>query len=60
VESAKMRGVFTMLAVCGAASGTRITSIRKSDVFGSSSGFRDEQPASSAFGRTMLVPETYT
>ena len=42
----------------GASSGTLITSIRKSDVFGSLSGASPEHPASSAAGRTNDVPET--
>jgi hypothetical protein len=56
--SAKMRGSLTTRASWGAASGTRITSMRKYAVFGSSSGSGSEQPASSAPGRTVLVPET--
>ncbi len=39
-------------------SGTRITSIRKSEEFGSSEGSAPEHPASSSAGRTTLVPET--
>ena len=52
-----MRGRFTMRAFAGAASGTSITSMLKSDVFGSSSGFIPEHPASSSAERTELVPE---
>ena len=39
VGSAKMRGRLTIFAFCGAASGTWITSMLKSDVLGSLSGF---------------------
>jgi hypothetical protein len=52
-----MRGSFTMRASSGEASGTRITSIWKSEVSGSSSGGRPEHPSISAAGRTGLVPE---
>jgi hypothetical protein len=55
--SAKIRGAFTMRASCGRASGTWMTSMRNSDVFGSSSGASAEQPGSSSPGRTGLVPE---
>ncbi len=57
---AKMRGELTTRASCGAASGTRITSMRKYEVFGSFSGSAGEQPASSFPDRGVLVPETYT
>ena len=53
----KMRGWLTMRAFCGAASGTLITSMLKSDVFGSSLESLPEQPASSSPGRTAPVPE---
>ena len=56
-ESAKMRGRLTIAAVCGAASGTLMTSMLNSAVFGSSSGFAPEHPASSSPDRTQLVPE---
>jgi len=52
-----MRGRLTTAALSGDASGTLITSMLKSAVFGSSSGFRPEQPASSSADRTELVPE---
>src|SRR5215213_1512439 len=41
-------GLDTIWAVCGAASGTLITSMRKSAVFGSLSGVSPEHPASSS------------
>ena len=41
----------------GAASGTWITSMLKSEVLGSSFGSAPEQPASSSPERTVLVPE---
>ncbi len=56
--SANMRGELTTFASCGEASGTRITSIRNNEVFGSTSGLAPEHPASSAAGRTGAVPET--
>ena len=52
-----MRGRLTMAAFSGAASGTWITSMLKSAVFGSSSGFKPEQPASSSPERTAPVPD---
>ena len=55
--SAKMRGRLTMCAFSGAASGTWITSMLKSAVFGSSFGSLPEQPASSSPERTVLVPD---
>ena len=55
--SAKMRGRFTMRAFSGAFTGTWITSMLKSAVFGSSSGLRPEHSASSSAERTELVPE---
>ena len=57
VASAKMRGRLTIAAFAGAASGTLMTSMLKSAVFGSSSGVLLEQPASSSPGRTWPVPE---
>src|SRR2546430_2190691 len=55
----KMRGEPITRAFCGASSGTRMMSIRKSEVFGSFSGRRAEQPASSPAGRgTATVPWT--
>ena len=57
VGSAKMRGRLTIAAFAGAASGTWITSMLKSAVFGSSFGSLPEQPASSSPGRTGPVPE---
>src|SRR5262245_6805051 len=59
-ESAKMRGMLTILASCGRASGTWITSMRKSEVLGSCSDGLGEQPSSSVGERTLLVPDTYT
>ena len=47
-----MRGDATTRAFCGAASGTLMMSMRKSDEFGSVLGSAAEQPASSALGRT--------
>ena len=55
---AKTRAAVTMRAVCGAASGIWMTSIRNSDEFGSSSGDSAEQPGSSSAGRTPAEPET--
>ncbi|PYR73991.1 MAG: hypothetical protein DMF86_19285 [Acidobacteria bacterium] len=55
--SAKMRGLLTMCAFAGSASGTWITSMLYSDVFGSSFGSFAEQPASSSVERTALVPD---
>ena len=52
VASAKMRGRLTIFAVLGRASGTWITSMLKSAVFGSSFGSCPEQPASSSAERT--------
>ena len=52
-----MRGRLTIGAFCGAASGTLITSMLKSAVFGSSFGSSPEQPASSSAERTEPVPE---
>ena len=57
VASAKMRGRLTIAAFSGFFSGTLITSMLKSAVFGSSSGLRPEQPASSSPERTLPVPE---
>jgi len=58
VRSLKIRGELTMRACAGAANGTRITSMRKSAVLGSSSGCPLEQPASSLGERTPALPET--
>ena len=57
VASAKIRGRLTIAAFSGVFSGTLMTSMLKSAVFGSSSGFKPEQPASSSPERTLLVPE---
>ena len=57
VGSAKMRGRLTIFAVAGAASGTWMTSMLKSAVFGSSLGSSPEQPASSSPDRTVPVPD---
>ena len=57
VASAKMRGRATIAAFSGFFSGTLITSMLNSAVFGSSSGFSPEQPASSSPERTLPVPE---
>ena len=46
-----------MRAFCGAASGTSITSMLKSEVFGFSLNRLPEQPASSSPARTGPVPE---
>ena len=55
-----MRGDETMAAAAGLASGTRITSMRKSAEFGSSSGSARLQPSSSLGERTPADPEIYT
>ena len=47
--SMNTRGLETILAFCGAATGTLITSMRNSAVFGSLSGVPPEHPASSSF-----------
>ena len=54
----KRRGLLTMAAVCGAASGTLITSMRKFDVVGSVEELLPLQPASSVPARMPAVPET--
>jgi hypothetical protein len=54
----KSRGLETTLAASGVASGTLITSIRKSEVFGSFSGVSAEHPGSSSLCLTKDVPET--
>ena len=56
-SSMKMRGWLTIFAFCGAPSGTSITSMLKSEVFGSSLASLPEQPSSSSPGRTEPVPE---
>ena len=56
-SSANSRGRPTMAAFSGFFSGTLITSIEKSAVFGSSFGSRPEHPASSSPDRTVLVPD---
>jgi hypothetical protein len=58
VRSWKMRGELTMCAFVGSASGTWMTSMRKSAEFGSSSGFAPEHPGSSFGDRTGAEPET--
>jgi hypothetical protein len=57
-ESMKTRGLETIAAFCGAASGTLITSIRNRAVSGFLSGVPPEQPASSSPDLTNEVPET--
>jgi hypothetical protein len=52
-----MRGELTMAACSGAASGTLITSMRNSAVFGSSCG-ASRQPGSSSADRTRDEPDT--
>ena len=52
-----MRGELTIAAVCGAASGTLITSRRKRALSGSSTG-PSLQPGSSSAERTPAEPET--
>jgi hypothetical protein len=52
----KMRGRLTTAAFAGAASGTLMTSMLKSEVFGSSFGSLSEQPVSSSPGRGVPVP----
>ena len=54
----KMRGELTIAACCGLASGTLMTSMRKSAEFGSLSGASEEQPGSSLGERTPAEPET--
>ena len=56
--SINTRGLETIFASCGAATGTLITSMRNSAVFGSLSGFSPEHPASSSDWRTNDVPDT--
>ena len=56
--SINTRGLETTLAVCGAASGTLMTSMRNSAVFGSLSGASSEHPGNSSPCRTNDVPET--
>jgi len=51
------RGELTIAAVCGAASGTLITSSRNRALFGSSMP-PSWQPGSSSAERTLEVPET--
>jgi hypothetical protein len=55
--SMKMRGRLTIFAFCGAASGTWMTSMLKSEVFGSSLASFPEHSASSSSDRTAPVPE---
>ncbi len=55
--SVNSRGLLTTAASCGAASGTRMTSIRHSEVAGSVAAVL-AQPASSWPERTLAVPET--
>ena len=52
-----MRGELTIAARSGCASGTLITSMRKSAELGSSSGIALEQLASSFGERTLAEPE---
>ena len=56
-ESAKIRGELTMRAFSGAASGTLMISIRKSDVVESNSAEWPEHPANSLGERTTDVPD---
>ena len=55
-----MRGELTIAAVCGAASGTLMTSMRNSELFGFESGDCRTQPGNSDGERTGAEPETYT
>jgi hypothetical protein len=57
VSLMKMRGWLTMRACDGLASGTSMTSMLNSDVFGFAFGSPVEQPASSSPERTPPVPE---
>jgi len=57
-RSWKMRGELTIAARSGCATGTLITSMRNSAVFGSCDGSASEQPASSLDERTPAEPET--
>ena len=52
-----MRGELTMAACSGFATGTLMTSMRKSAEFGSFSGGASEQPGSSCVERTADEPE---
>ena len=57
VRSLKMRGELTIAACSGCASGTLMTSMRKSAELGSSFGSALEQPGSSFGERTREEPE---
>ena len=57
-RSLKMRGELTMAACAGFASGTLITSMRKSAELWSLSGVSRTQPGSSLGERTPAEPET--
>ena len=58
VRSLKMRAVLTIVACSGCATGTRMTSTRKSALFGSVTPPAASQPAISLDGRTPDSPET--
>jgi hypothetical protein len=60
VSPLKMRGEVTIAAAFGLASGTLMTSMRKSAEFGFWSGAWRTQPGSSLGERTLAEPETYT
>ena len=53
-----MRGEVAMAAVCGAASGTRMTSMRKRAEFGSFGSWLSMHPGSSSGERTPDEPDT--
>ena len=53
-----MRGELTIAACSGAATGTLMTSIRKSELFGFESGDCRTHPGSSVGERTGAEPET--
>jgi len=57
-RSLKMRGLLTIRACSGCASGTRITSMRNSALFGSVVSFPVLHPGSSVLERTGASPDT--
>ena len=59
-RSLKMRGELTIAACSGCASGTLMTSMRKSAEFGFTSGVSRTQPGSSFGERMPAEPEMYT
>ncbi len=57
-SESKMRGELTIAASCGAASGTLMTSMRNSELFGFESGDCRTHPGSSVGERTGAEPDT--